>query len=325
MKVLVADKIEKEALDGLKEIGCEVSSQPDLDPDTIGAAVAELKPAVVVVRSTKFREPAIKQAEDSIKLVVRAGSGYDNIDHAYAATKGIGVSNCPGMNAVAVAEVTIGHLISLDRRLVDQTIDLRGGRWDKKGFGVAKGLKGRKLLIIGTGAIGLEVIKRAQAFGMQITAQSRNLTEAQATAMGCNWIPFTREAIEQTLPHMDAVSVHVAATPETKGLCGPGFFAAMADGAYFVNTSRGEIVDEAALVAAVESGKIRAAVDVYQDQPSFKEGEWNTPLAGPAGIYNSHHCGASTDQAQLAVAEEVVAIVKQFKDEGSFKHCVNGV
>jgi len=323
MRVLIADKLEQRAKVGLTDLGCELVDRPDLDPDTIADAIAETRPGAIVVRSTKLRRPAIERGTPELKLIIRAGSGYDNIDHADAAELGVAVCNCPGMNAVAVAELTMGHLIALDRRLVDQTNDLRAGRWRKGEYAKARGLKGSSLLVIGTGAIGLEVIARARAFGIEVTAQSRSLTEAQAGAMGCGWIPFTREAIREALPAFDAVTVHVAATAETTNLCDAAFFDAMKDGASFINTSRGEIVDEAALVRAVESGRVRAAVDVYQDQPSFKEGEWSSPLAGPPGIYNSHHCGASTDQAQLAVADEVVEIVRGFKNDGTTKHRVN--
>lgn len=325
MKVLIADKFEADGISGLEALGCRVTCEPDLSPETLPEALKRTEAEVLVVRSTKVPAAVIDGAS-TLKGVIRAGAGYDNIDFEAAKGKGIPVSNCPGMNAVAVAELTIGALIALDRRIPEQDQALRGGQWDKAGFAKARGLKGRTLLVVGTGAIGTEVIKRAKAFEMKIMAQSRSLGDDTARALGIEPIPYTREALIKALGQADAVSVHVASTPDTKNLCGPGFFASMKPGAYFVNTSRGDIVDETALREAIESKGIRAALDVYQDQPSSKNTEWRTPVADASGIAHfTHHCGASTDQAQLAVAEETVRIVKTAMESGRFIHCVNGV
>lgn len=325
MKVLVADKLDNGALEGLRGLGCDLIIEPDLDIETLPAAVASHEPTALVVRSTKVRGPAIEAGAGNLRLIIRAGAGHDNIDSAAAAEHGIGVCNCPGMNAVAVAELTMGHLISLDRRLVDQTNQLRGGRWNKREFAKSRGMKGRELLVIGTGAIGFEVIKRAQVFEMNVTAQSRSLSESRARALGIGWIPYSRESLLENLPRFDAVSVHVAAVEHTIDMCNAEFFERIQPGALFVNTSRGTIVDEPALIDAAMSGKIRAALDVYKDQPSAKDTEWSPPLAACDGVYLSHHNGASTEQAQLAVGEEVVRLVSVFQETGRFEHCVNGL
>ena len=325
MKVLIADKFEAEGIAGLEALGCRVTSDPDLTPETLPDALKRTEAEVLVVRSTKV-PASVFDAATTLKGVIRAGAGYDNIDFEAARAKGVPVCNCPGMNAVAVAELTIGHLIALDRRIPEQCSALREGRWDKAGFAKARGLKGRTLLVVGTGAIGTEVIKRAKAFDMKIMAQSRSLGDDTARALGIEPIPYTREALVDALGKADAVTIHVASTPDTKNLCGPGFFGAMKPGAYFINTSRGDIVDEAALRDAIESKGIRAALDVYQDQPSAKTADWRPPLADAAGtVHFTHHCGASTDQAQLAVAQETVRIVKTAMETGRFIHCVNGV
>ncbi|MEZ6242884.1 MAG: NAD(P)-dependent oxidoreductase [Phycisphaerales bacterium] len=325
MKVLIADKFEAEGIAALEALGCAVTSSPDLSPETMGEAIRRTEAEVLVVRSTKVPAGVIDGAS-TLKAIIRAGAGYDNIDTDAAAAKGIPVCNCPGMNAVAVAELTIGMLIALDRRLPEQDAELRGGSWNKKEYGKARGLKGRTLLVVGTGSIGTEVIKRAKALEMKIVAQSRSLGDDTARALGIEPLPYTREAIVEALKRADAVTIHVASTPDTQNLCGPGFFGAMKPGAYFINTSRGDIVDEKALAHAVETKGIRAALDVYQDQPGSAKADWRPPLADVKGIIHfSHHCGASTDQAQMAVADETVRIVKRLMETGKPLHVVNGV
>lgn len=322
MKILIADKFETVGIEQLSELGCDVHVDPSLVPDTLGGALVERDVEVLVVRSTKVPGSVI-EASSTLKGVIRAGAGYDNIDHAFAATKGVAVCNCPGMNAVAVAELTIGHLINLDRRISDQTEQLRQGNWNKAEFSKARGLKGRKLLVIGTGAIGTAVITRAKAMGMEVWAQSRRLGDDTARALGITPIPYTREAIVEALGQVDAVSIHVASTADTKNLCGPGFFGAMKPGAFFINTSRGELVDEKELVKAIQDKGIRAGLDVYSDQPSDKVADFNPEIASMQGVSLTHHCGASTDQAQLAVAEETVRIVSQYQKSGRFENMVN--
>lgn len=324
MKILVADKFEASGVAGLEQLGAEVTVEPDLGPETLAGAIKRTGAEVLVVRSTKV-PAAVIDAAPGLKAIIRAGAGYDNIDSDHAAERGIAVCNTPGMNAVAVAELTIGHLINLDRRLSEQDRTLKAGRWDKAEYGKARGLKGRNILVIGTGAIGTEVIKRAQAFGMKVWAQSRSLRDDTARALNIRPVGYTREALYDALPQMDAVTVHVASTPDTHGLCDAKFFAAMQPGAYFINTSRGELVDETALAEAVKTKGIRAALDVYRDQPpaSAKSCDWKPAVADLPAVVCSHHAGASTDQAQLAVAEEVVRIVAEFERSGEWLHRVN--
>ena len=325
MQVVIADKAEQTLIDELGALGCDVHVDPALDGDSLAACVADKKAQVLIVRSTKVPAAVIEAGEGSLKLIIRAGSGYDNIDGTAAAGKHIAVCNTPGMNAVAVAELAMGHLISLDRRLPEQNTQLKGGRWNKKEFSVARGLKGSTLLVIGAGAIGRQFIERASAFGIEISVYDPQMTRDEAEALGVDRIGSSRDDLLAALPRFDAVSMHVPAVESTKGMCDKAFFAAMKDGASFINTSRGAIVDEAALIEAVSSGKIRAGLDVYCDQPSEKDTEWSPAVAGVDGVYCSHHCGASTDQAQLAVAEEVVRMVGLFKSDGTIVHCVNGV
>ncbi len=322
LKILIADKFEESGLRGLKALGCEVQLSPDLGPDTLGAAMAAFEPDILIVRSTKVPGAAMDGAT-SLKGIIRAGAGYDNIDTAAAAARGIGVCNCPGMNAVAVAEVTMAHLLCADRRLPDQLADMRAGKWRKKEYGKARGLKGLTLGVVGVGAIGQAVIQRAKAFEMDIIVWSRSMTAARAKQLGVRSGGSTRADLLRMLPECDAVTLHVAATGDTNGMCDAEFFGAMKPGAYFINTARGSVVDENALTGAVMGKGIRAGLDVYRDQPATPEADWVNDLASLPGVTCTHHCGASTDQAQEAVAEETVRIVRVFQETGQLENLVN--
>src|SRR6187200_3195087 len=166
MKILVADQFEQSGIDGLRAAGCEVAYEPALKDEALAAALAESQADVLVVRSTKVT--AAMMEAGPLALVVRAGAGYNTIDVAAASRRGIYVSNCPGRNAVAVAELAFALILALDRRLPDNVADLRAGRWNKKEYSKARGLFGRTLGLIGYGNIAAEVACRAAAFGMHV-------------------------------------------------------------------------------------------------------------------------------------------------------------
>ncbi|MGE3109148.1 MAG: NAD(P)-dependent oxidoreductase [Phycisphaerales bacterium] len=324
MKILIADKFEQWGRDGLAALGCEIVNQPDVTADALVGAIEKTRPDVIVVRSKKVARPAIDAAASmSLKAIIRAGAGYDNIDTKAAAGCGISVCNCPGTNAVAVAELTMGLLIALDRRIADQTAELRAGKWNKKEYAVARGLKGMTLGVVGMGAIGREVTRRAQAFGMRIIGHSLNMSRDRAQDLHIEDGGATRADLLAILPRCDAVTVHVAANPESDRMCDGEFFAAMKPGAYFINTSRGSVMDESALREAITSRKLRAGLDVFQDEPAEGACAWTTPTAALPGVVCTHHVGASTDQAQLAVAEEVIRIVRVFRESGRWENRVN--
>ena len=317
MKVLVADKFEQSGLDGLKGLGVEVQYSPDLVDEALGNAVRESGADVLVVRSTKVTEPMIEGSK--LSLIIRAGAGYNTIDVAAASSRGIMVSNCPGKNSQAVAELAFGLILALDRHIPDNVAELRAGKWNKKKFSKAKGLYGRTLGLIGMGTIGQEMIPRAKSFGMNVVAYSRWITPEIAAALGIG----RAESLEELAEQSDIVSVHVSLTPETKNSLGDKFFAAMKNGAYFINTSRGEVVDQIALIKAIEEKGILAGLDVFADEPSGGEGEYQGALKDNPSVYCTHHIGASTDQAQEAVAAETVRIVKEYKDTGAVPNVVN--
>jgi D-3-phosphoglycerate dehydrogenase len=317
MHVLIADKFEQSGRDGLQAIGCEVSSQPDLKDDALVAAIAELQPDVLVVRGTKVTEPML--AAGPLKLIVRAGAGYNTIDVAAASRRGIYVSNCPGKNSIAVAELAFALMLALDRRIADAVIALRAGQWNKREFSKARGLFGRKLGLVGLGKIGQEMIPRAKAFGMPVVAWSRSLTNEKAAELGVERMETPLDVARAA----DIVSVHVALKPDTRMLIGPDFFQAMRDGAYLINTSRGEVVDQGALVEAIHSKGVRAGLDVFAIEPASAVAEFTDPIANEPGVYGTHHIGASTDQAQEAIAAETVRIIQSFKETGQVPNAVN--
>lgn len=320
LKVLVADKFEKQGLDGLAALGCDVVNRPDAGAD-LPRHLAEVQPAVLVVRSSKVAKPAF-DAAPALQGVIRAGAGYDTIDLAAAKAKGVAVCNTPGMNSVAVAELTFALLLALDRRLVEQTVEARAGSWNKKEYSKARGLKGLTLGLIGVGAIGREVIRRAKAFAMPCWAHSLNMTPDRALDLGVQYGGKTRADLYAMLAQCDVVSVHVAANQESQKMCDATFFAAMKPGAIFLNTSRGSVVDDDALINAIKSKGLRAGLDVYPGEPSAGAAQWKWPGADLPGVVLAHHIGASTDQAQFAVADEVVRMVKVFRDKGAWENRV---
>jgi D-3-phosphoglycerate dehydrogenase len=270
------------------------------------------------VRSKRVSEAALA-AGPALSLVIRAGAGIDTIDVAAASRLGIFVANCPGKNSIAVAELVLGLLLSLDRRIADQVADLRRGEWLKSEYSKARGLFGRTLGIVGLGQIGREVARRAQAFGMKVVAYSRNLTDEEAERLGIGYCETPLEVARLS----DAVSINVAGGADTKHLVNAEFLAAMKPGAYLINASRGSVVDEVALERAVRERGIRAGLDVYQGEPTGGKAEFKPAVTTAPGVYGTHHIGASTDQSQVAIAHEVIRIVEGFAKTGVAPHCVN--
>jgi D-3-phosphoglycerate dehydrogenase / 2-oxoglutarate reductase len=317
MKVLIADKFEESGINGLKEIGCEAVYSPDLKDDSLVEAVRDSQADVLVVRSTRVTEAAL--AAGRLSLVVRAGAGYNTIDVKAASSRGIYVSNCPGKNSIAVAELAFALILALDRRLPDNVADLRAGKWNKKEYGKARGLHGRTLGLIGLGQIGREMIARAKAFGMDVTGWSRSLTPESAAELGIAY----RQTIIEVAYDCDILSVHVALAPDTRGAINDDVFDAMKPGSYLINTSRAEVVDQGALKRAVKTKGIRAGLDVFADEPAEATGDFNDEIVTLPNVYGTHHIGASTDQAQEAIAAETVRIITAFKETGKVPNVVN--
>ena len=317
MKVLIADKFEESGISGLKELGCEVIYNPELKDGLLTEAVHETQSDILVVRSTKVTEAMLQAGR--LSLVVRAGAGYNTIDVKAASARGIYVSNCPGKNSIAVAELAFGLILALDRRLPDNVTDLRAGKWNKKEYGKARGLYGRTLGLIGLGQIGREMIARARAFGMEVTGWSRSLTPDAAAELGISY----RQTIIEVAHDCDILSVHIALAPDTLGAIDADVFDAMKPGSYLINTSRAEIVDQAALKQAVKNKGIRAGLDVFAEEPTGATGDFNDEIVSLPNVYGTHHIGASTDQAQEAIAAETVRIIGAYKETGKVPNVVN--
>jgi len=305
MRVLIADKFEQSGRDGLEAAGCEVSYEPDAKDESLVEAIKDKQPDVLVVRSTKVTEGALDAG--ALKLVVRAGAGYNTIDVAAASKRGIYVSNCPGKNSIAVAELAFALILALDRRVADNVIALRRGEWNKKEFSKARGLYGRTLGLIGTGQIGQEVIKRAHAFGMPVVAWSRSLTPERAAELNVERKSDPLDVARAA----DIISVHLALKPETRGMIGADFFAAMRDGAYFINTARGELVNEADLAEALRTGRIAgAALDVFKEEPP----EAGNPLLGLPNVLPWPHIAGITTQSvermTVMCVDDILAVLK---------------
>lgn len=331
MKVLIADNFEKSGVEGLRAAGCEVIHRPELKDEALTQAIAETQADVLVVRSTKVTEAMLGAGR--LSLVVRAGAGYNTIDVAAASRRGIYVSNCPGKNSIAVAELTLALILALDRRVPDNVAELRAGRWNKKEYSKARGLYGQTLGLLGAGNIAAEVIRRAASFGLGVVlwsrrfdGQDRPLSEEEAQELGLAGSSAQvalAPSPAEVAARCDILSVHLALKPETRGLVDAALLARLKPGAMVINTSRGELVDSEALAAAVREKGLRVGLDVFGSEPAAATGEMNDPLAGLPGVYGTHHIGASTAQAQEAIAAETVRIVRTYMETGKVPNVVN--
>jgi len=316
--VLLADAFRAQGVETLESLSCKVTLDPSLKEGALVEAIASINPDVLVVRSTKVTA-AMFAASEQLSVVIRAGAGYDTIDVKSASENGVFVANCPSKNSVAVAELTWSLILACDRRVPDQVLDLRNGIWKKKEYAKAKGLFGRTLGVVGLGGIGKEVVNRGKAFGMHVVAWSRNLTEGQAGVLGIDRC----ESLLNLARMSDVVSVHVASTSETEQLIGSEFLSAMQDGAIFVNTSRGKVVDESALSIAVQEKQLRVGLDVYMNEPTSGDDLFSPDIVRQSCVYGTHHVGASTEQAQDAIAMEAVRIISTYISNGTVPNCVN--
>lgn len=316
--ILLADSFREQGLYALEKLGCTVVLDPALKDAALVDALAKVNPDVLVVRSTKVSKEMLSAA-GRLSLIVRAGAGYDTIDVASASAGGVFVANCPNKNSVAVAELTWALILSCDRRVPHQVSDLKNGKWDKKEYSKALGLHGRTLGIIGLGGIGAEVAKRGKAFGMNVVAWSRSLTDERASGLGISRC----ENLLDLAKISDVVSVHLAATPKTENCINEAFLLSMKVGATFVNTSRGKVVDEQALAKAVEQKNLLVGLDVYQNEPASGKSEFSPAIFKHPSVIGTHHVGASTSQAQDAIAHEAVRVITSYIENGDVPNCVN--
>ncbi len=316
MKTLIADKFPEAHLDRLARLGCEVTYNPGVKAEELPRLIGPHK--ILLVRSKEVRAETLR-ASEQLALVLRAGAGVNTIDVKAASARGIFVSNCPGKNSVAVAELVFGLLLALDRRIPDNVAALRAGKWNKKEFSKADGLLGKTLGVVGVGQIGREVLHRARAFGLHTLAWSRSLTPERAQELGVERCG----EVDEVFRRADIVSLHLALKPETRKLVDARLLALMKPRAILINTSRGEVVDQAALGEALRAGKLRAGLDVFDPEPAEGTGDFKEPILALPNLYGTHHIGASTEQAQEAIAEEALRVIQAFVKTGVVLNCVN--
>jgi D-3-phosphoglycerate dehydrogenase len=337
MKVLIADKFEKSGIDGLKAAECEVIFEPDLKDATLVEAIGKTGADVLVVRSTQVTEPMMDAGK--LVLIVRAGAGYNTIDVKAASKRGIYVSNCPGKNSIAVAELAFGLILALDRRIPDNVMESLRGKWNKKEYSKSKGLYGTTLGILGFGKIGQEVAKRAMGFGMNLVIWSEMGVRVDRDAIpvdlplmlqvrpGAGALIEERITVVQTPAEVaekcDILSIHLAASPLTKNIVNAEVLGKLKPGAFVINTARPDVLDYKALANVVKEKGVRVGLDVYPGEPTSAAGDFTQELLGLPGVYGTHHIGASTNQAQEAIAAETVRIVTAFKETGRVPNVVN--
>jgi D-3-phosphoglycerate dehydrogenase / 2-oxoglutarate reductase len=316
MKTLIADKFSESHLERLTHMGCELTYEPTIKAEALPEVIRPFK--LLIVRSKRVTAETL-QAAEQLTMVLRAGAGVNTIDVKTASARGIFVTNCPGKNSVAVAELVFALLLAIDRRIADNVAALRAHQWNKKEFSKADGVYGKTLGIVGLGQIGREVAARARAFGLHIIAWSPSLTAEKARALGVELCA----QLDDLFRRADIVTLHVALKPDTRKLVNASRLALMKPGAILINTARGEVVDQAALRAALEKGKLRAGLDVFDPEPAEGTGPFADPILDLPNLYGSHHIGASTEQAQEAIAEEALRIIETFIRTGVVLNCVN--
>jgi D-3-phosphoglycerate dehydrogenase len=316
MRVLVADRLSQSSLDEMRTLGVEVSYEPELEAAELPARLPGIN--VLVVRGTEVNKAAF-DAGSALNLVIRAGAGVKNIDVPTASERGIYVANCPGKNASAVAELTFALIGSLDRRIPDGVASLRAGRWEKNEFARAAGLKGRSLGILGLGHIGRAVLKIAQAYELSCFAWSRSLTAAKAADLGVTRVNSPGELAKVS----DIFSVHLDLTERTRGIVDKKVLSQLRPGALFINTARDELVDYDALQELIPQKNLRVGLDVLPNEPQTRNSTYRHPILEAGLVYAVPHIGASTDEAQIAIANETVRILRSFLTKGEVPNVVN--
>lgn len=298
-RILVSDGIEKQAQENLLKNGFEVVEQ-FYEVEDLKEKIREFD-AIIVRSATKVRKPIIDAALESgrLKLIVRGGVGVDNIDVDYAKSKGIEVRNTPNASSASVAELTIAHMFNVARFVHIANHTMRNGQWNKKNYEGSE-LRGKTLGLIGFGRIAKETAIRAHALGMNVIYTNRSGPKPEVDFKYCEFI--------ELLGKSDFISLHIPGTPDKKPIIDVAEFSMMKDGVYIINTARGGVVSEEALLKALDSGKVRAcALDVFEEEPTKNE-----RLYTHERVSMTPHIGASTIEAQERIGEEIVSIVTNY-------------
>ncbi|MBZ9609830.1 D-2-hydroxyacid dehydrogenase [Clostridium estertheticum] len=300
IRVLVTDSMEKNAVKELKAKGFEVVEK-FYEPEVLGEALKSFD--VIVVRSaTKVRKPIIDKAAESgrLKLIIRGGVGVDNIDVAYAREKGINVSNTPNASSASVAELTLAHMFAVSRFVNISNVSMRQGKWDKKKY-VGVEIAGKTLGLVGFGRISRELAKKAFALGMTVI-----YTDIIGKAKDCDEYEFCE--LNDVLKRADYLSLHIPFIKDQGATIGKDQLDMMKDGSFLINCARGGVVDEDALVEALDNGKLAGAgVDVFVEEPTKNETLVNHPK-----VSVTPHIGAATQEAQTRIGTEIISIILEF-------------
>jgi D-3-phosphoglycerate dehydrogenase len=320
MRLLIADKLHPRAIEELRTLPLEVVYEPELTRESLETRLQGV--GVLVVRSTEVTAAAIENTKQ-LNLIVRAGASFNTIDVRAASKRGIYVANCPGKNASAVAELALGMMVALDRRIPDAVASLRSGKWERQEYGKSEGLLGKTLGVAGMGAIGREVAHRAKALGLNVLAWSRSLTPARAVELGVAWVP----SIDELASKSHILSLHLALVDRTRRILNRRVLGLLPEKAMLINMARADLVEQEAMLEAVEKRGLRVGLDVYAEEPRGSK-QFATPEmfhASPTGglVYGTPHIAAATDQAQLAIASETVRIIRSFLIEGTVPNVVN--
>ncbi len=311
MKVLIADRLSPRCAEVMREAGIEALERPGLRATELLEAVREVE-GIIVRSDTRITED-VMNAAPGLRVVARAGAGVDNVDVAAATRRGIVVMNAPGENTISAAEHTMSMLLALARRIPQADRSMRGGRWERSKF-LGIELFGKTLGIFGLGKVGREVVARARAFGMEIIGHDPVLSEEVALRLGVTPVPAG-----EIYSRADFITLHVPLTDKTRHLIGRAQLARCREGVRIVNVSRGGVIDEAALVDALGSGRVGgAALDVFETEPPT-----GSPLLGLDGVILTPHLGASTREAQEKVAERIAEQVAGYLKDGLVVNAVN--
>lgn len=317
MKILVTCELPDFALEELRSLSSEVRYEPGLPAEQLREAIAGV--GVLVVGWHRV-SPEVILNGDALQMIVRAGPGPGEIAVAEASHQGVFVTHCPDQHAVAVAELTFGLILALDRNIVDHVNALCAGQWRRAEFGLARGLAGRTLGLVGYGPVGREVARRARAFGMKVLAWSPELAldvPADPGVRFCNW---PRELARES----DIVTIHaLGETGESQMPVDAEFLDNMREGAYLVHVGHPGALERAALAEAVEARKLRVALDVFGSEPAADTSRFRCKLCELPGVIATPHIGPLTEQARRATATEVVRIIRAFLVSGEILNCVN--
>ena len=298
IRVLTNDGLESVAIDALKDLGVEVVNE-HIEKDVLGEKLKDFN-AVVIRSATKLTADVFDaEAGGNLKLAIRAGVGIDNIDIPAAQSKGVTVRNTPSASSDSVAELAIGHMFALARFIAISNYTMRNGEWNKKKYQGTE-IAGKTLGIVGMGRIGQSLAKKATALGMKVVYYT---IEGKHDELNYDFV-----SLEEVLKTSDFISLHVPYDKAAGSLIGKKELELMKNTAYLINCARGKVVDEAALIEALDNGKIAGAgIDVFEEEPTKNEKLVNHPK-----VSVTPHIGAATEEAQTRIGEEVVSIIKEF-------------